>query len=139
MPGCHGPLQQRLISIFGNPVKFQGLLAAPPHHSLFPLPLMMNVSYVALCSYEGHLVVQRYSSSKVPTSISQTLVLFNVSTAQRSLLMASSNPPFLKETREVQRSNCSKAVCLCVCVYARACKCSTDLSGRSLTLVVTVT
>lgn len=68
-----------------------------PHHAVVLLPLMMNVSNVGLCSYEGHMVVQRYDCSKVPTSISQTLVMFNVSTALRSLLMASSNPPSCKK------------------------------------------
>lgn len=64
-----------------------------PHHTVVLLPLMINVSNVGLCRYEGHMVFQRYCCSKVPTSISQTLVLFNVSTALRSLLIASSNPP----------------------------------------------
>ncbi|GLD62032.1 netrin receptor UNC5A isoform X3 [Lates japonicus] len=35
-----------------------------PHHSEVPLPLMMNVSYVGLCSCEGHVFVQRYGCSK---------------------------------------------------------------------------
>lgn len=81
---------------------------------------MMNVSHVGLRSYEGHVVVKRYGCSKVPTSISQTLVLFNVSTALRSLLMVPSNPPFCKKH---VRSTYLAAVKLCVCVCAvQACQ-----------------
>ena len=85
------------------------------HIALFQLPLMMNVSCVVLCS-EGHVAVQRYGCLVVPTSIPQTLVLFNVSAAQRSLLMDPLIPPFLQETCEAHTSNCGKAVCVCVCV-----------------------
>lgn len=120
--GSCGPLQQWMGCVFRNPVKFQGLVAAPPHRSVFQPPLMMNVSCVVLCS-EGHVAVQRYGCSVVPTSISQTLVLFNVSAAQRSLLMDPLIPPFPQETCEAHTSNCGKAVCscvfVCVCVQYR--------------------
>ncbi|CAB1419665.1 unnamed protein product [Pleuronectes platessa] len=73
----------------------------PPHsspgHSVVRLSLMMNALYVGLGIGEGHVVVRRYGHSKGRTSISQTLVLFNVSTALRSLLMAPSNPLSCKE------------------------------------------
>lgn len=107
-------------SVFTKPRE----VSRPPrsylHHSVVLLPLMMNVSNVGFCSYEGHVVVQRYGFSEVPTSISQTLVLFNVSTALRSLLIAPSNPTSCKK-REAHTSSCDKAVCMrvFVCVQNR--------------------
>lgn len=74
----------------------------------------------------GHLVVQRQSCCKVPVSIPPILVQFNGTAAQRSLLMAPSNPLFLKEAH-TQRAGCG---------FVRVCR--TGLSVPSHTPVVTV-
>lgn len=71
------------------------------------------------CRYEVYLV------GKIPISISPTVVGFN-GTAAQSLLIAPSNPLFLKEAH-MQRSDC---------VYV--CVCRTVLSVPSHTPVVTV-
>lgn len=130
--GCYGSLQWRRGLCLYKPCEVPRPPRSYAHHTVVLLPLMINVSNVGLCRYEGHMVVQRYCCSKVPASISQTLVLFNVSTALRSLLIASSNPPAC----EAHACSCDKA--LCECVFQ--CVCVQDrLVWLSSHLVVTVT
>ncbi len=98
--------------------------------TVFLLPLMMNVSYVGLCSYEGHVIVHSrgIAALRYPHRSLKHL-LFNVSVARRSLLMAPSNPPFPSKdmwSAQIQLESCV-SVCVCVCV------CSTGLSGCPLT------
>lgn len=96
---------------------------------------MRYVSYMVARGSEGRRLVQRYIRSEVASSIPQTPALFNVSATRRSLLMAPSNPlPLSKETCEEMIRLLPACVCACVCVGTVQ-----DLSGRSLTPVVTVT
>lgn len=123
VPGATNPCSSKGLRLY-KPCEVPRPPRSSPHHSEVLLPLMMNVSYVGLCSCEGHVVVQRYGCSKVPTSISQTLVLFNVSAALRSLLMAPSNPPSCKKhVRRTHPTVVKLNVCVCVCARAvQACQ-----------------
>lgn len=96
------------------------------------IPLMRNVSYMVARGSEGRRLVQRYSRSKVASSIPQTPALFNVSATRRSLLMAPSNPlPLSKETCEEMIRLLPACVCVHVCVLARCRICQAVLSPRS--------
>lgn len=103
--GCHEPLQQRGALSLEN-VWVPKPPQSPPHHSV-------PAAFDDECAFMGDTWLSRGMAAPRYPHRSLKHLLFNVSTALRSLLMAPSNPPFFK--KHVRRTH-PTAVQLCVCV-----------------------